>query len=262
MIAKLIDIVAIEGYIQTTYMAVYSDRLLLLDSGCRSDVDKILTYITEVLKRPVGQLKVVMVTHMHPDHAGGAKLLKQKTGCQIVTGKFEKPWYKGVMGRVSHLNDLGLTYYVASRQGKSVTNVWYNPILKADIEVRDGDFIPGFEDWTVLETPGHTDHDLTLWHPQTEQAYTADLILVIRDKFVSPYLITLPGAYRASLNKVKALQPKTLLLAHDKRAKICNKDFDRLIARTPNKPRETSLRKILSTAVLKLRFTRRKVNTP
>ena len=259
---SLIDIVAIEGYIQTTYMAVYPDRLLLLDSGCRCDVKKILTYITDVLQRPVEQLKVVMVTHMHPDHAGGAELLKQKTGCQIVAAKSEKPWYKGMLGRAEHLNDLGLTYYVANRQGKSVTNVWYNPILKPDIKVEDGDPVPCFEDWIVLETPGHTDRDLSLWHPQTKQAYTADLILIIKDRFVSPYLITLPDAYRASLNKIRALQPESLLLAHDKRVKIHDEDFDQLIEKTPINPRKTSLKNILSTAVLKIKFARKRVNTP
>ncbi len=259
---SLIDIVAIEGYIQTTYIAIYSDKLLLLDSGCRCDVDQILTYITDVLQRPVTQLKVVMVTHMHPDHAGGAELLKQKTGCQIVAAKSAKPWYKGILGRVEHLNDLGLTYYVASRQGKVITNVWYNPILKADSEVQDGDCVPCFEDWIILETPGHTDHDLSLWHPQTKQVYTSDLILVIKDKFVSPYLITLPNAYRASLNKIKALQPESLLLAHDKRAKIYDEDFDRLIEKTPSEPRKTSLKNVLSTAFLKIKFARKSVNTP
>ncbi len=259
---SLIDIVAIEGYIQTTYMAVYPDKLLLLDSGCRCDVDTILTYITEVLERSVEQLQTVMVTHMHPDHAGGAELLKQKTGCQIVSAKSEKAWYQGIMGRVSHLNDLGLTYYVANRQGKSVANVWYNPILKVDIEVEEGDAIPSFEDWIVLETPGHTDRDLSLWHPQTKQVYTADLILSIRDKFVSPYLITLPDAYRASLNKIKALQPEVILLAHDKRTKICDNDFDRLVDRAPNEPRKTSLKNVLSTTVLKLKFARKRVDTP
>lgn len=259
---SLIEIVAIEGYIQTTYMAVYPDKLLLLDSGCRCDVDNLLTYITEVLKRPVEQLKTVVVTHMHPDHAGGAKLLKQKTGCQIVSAKSEKAWYQGILGRVTHLNDLGLTYYVANRQGKSVANVWYDPILKVDIEVEEGDAIPSFEDWTVLETPGHTDRDLSLWHAQTKQAYTADLILNMKDKFVSPYLITLPDAYRASLKKVKALQPEIVLLAHDKRTKIFDKDFNHLIDRTPNEPRKTSLKNIVKTTKLKFRFARKRVKTP
>ena len=259
---SLIDIVAVEGYIQTTYMAVYPDKLLLLDSGCRCDVDKILAYITDTLKRPVEQLKTVMVTHMHPDHAGGAKLLQQKTGCQIVTAMSDKPWYLGIWGRVAHLNDLRLTYYVASRQGKSITNVWYNPILKADINVQDGDRVPNFEDWIVLETPGHTDRDLSLWHPQSKQAYTADLILLIKNKFVSPYLITLPDAYRASLNKVKALQPTMLLLAHGKRAEISDEDFERLIEWTPNEPRKTTLKNGFKLIFSQVKFARKRVNTP
>ena len=258
----LINIVAIEGYIQTTYMAVYPDKLLLLDSGCRCDVDSVLTYITDTLERPIDQLKTVVVTHMHPDHAGGAELLKQKTACQIVSAKADKAWYQGVLGKVSHLNDLALTYYVANRQGKSIANVWYDPILKVDVEVEEGDPIPNFEDWVVLETPGHTDRDLTLWHAQTKQAYTADLILSIKDKFVSPYLITLPNDYRASLNKIKALQPTVVLLAHDKRVKINDEDFDLLIDRAPKQPRKTSLRNILSTTIPKLRFARKRVKTP
>ena len=258
----LIDIVAVEGYIQTTYMAVYPDKLLLLDSGCRCDVDKILAYITDTLKRPVEQLKTVMVTHMHPDHAGGAKLLQQKTGCQIVTAMSDKPWYHGIWGRVAHLNDLGLTYYVASRQGKSITNVWYNPILKADINVQDGDRVPNFEDRIVLETTGHTDRDLSLWHPQSKQAYTADLILLIKNKFVSPYLITLPDAYRASLNKVKALQPTMLLLAHGKRSEISDEDFERLIEWTPNEPRKTTLKNGFKLIFSQVKFARKRVNTP
>ena len=73
---SLEKIVAIEGYIQTTYLAVYPDKLLLLDTGCHCDVDSILDYITNTLQRPISQLKTAVVTHMHPDHAGGAELLK------------------------------------------------------------------------------------------------------------------------------------------------------------------------------------------
>ena len=233
---SLIEIVGIRGYIQTTYLAVYPDKLLLLDSGCYCDVDVILAYITNTLKRPVTQLKTVMVTHMHPDHAGGAELLKQKTGCAIVSAVSYKPWYYGVMGRLNHLNDLALTYYVAHRHGKPATKIWYNPILNPDIEVRDGDRMPHFEDWFVLETPGHTDRDLSLWHKSSNQIYTADLILKIKDKFVSPYLITLPYMYRASLEKVKALNPNKVLLAHGDKVEMKPEEFDALIKQAPQQP--------------------------
>ena len=75
---SLVEIVSIEGYIQTTYLAVYPDKLMLIDSGCRGDVEPILNYITDTLQRPLSQLKTVVVSHMHPDHAGGAALLRKK----------------------------------------------------------------------------------------------------------------------------------------------------------------------------------------
>ena len=55
---------------------------------------------------------------MHPDHAGGAELLKTKDwGAEIVTVAHYKPWYNGVTGNVGHIHDLLLTYYVANRLG-------------------------------------------------------------------------------------------------------------------------------------------------
>ena len=238
---SLVEIVGIEGYIQTTYLAVYPDKLLLLDSGCYSDVETILNYITKTLKRPVEQLRAVVVSHMHPDHAGGAELLRKKTGCQIVASGKAQSWYQGVSGRISHINDLGLTYYVANRRKQKVKYQWYSPSIKPDLMVKEGEGIPNFEDWVVFETPGHTNCDLSLWHPQTKQAYTADLILKIKNKFVSPYLITYPEDYIASLRKVKDLQPSLLLLAHGEKSTINKEDFQSLIDKAPTAPRKLGL---------------------
>ena len=69
---SLCHIVRLDGYIQSSYLAVYPDKLMLLDGGCRPDVALVLGYIKNTLKRPISDLKVVVVTHMHPDHAGGA----------------------------------------------------------------------------------------------------------------------------------------------------------------------------------------------
>ena len=236
----LIEIVGLKGHIQTTYLAVYPDKLLLLDGGCRSDVTKILSYITDTLGRSIDELKVVVVTHMHPDHAGGVSLLKQKTGCLVVSADKPKPWYQGVQGRVSHLVDIGLAYFVASRQGKPFEYLWYDPILEPDVRVKDGDSIPFFDDWQILETPGHTDRDLSLWHRPSHRIYTADLILKIKTKFVAPYLVSLPKKYKQSLYKVMALNPDELLLAHGERVKLDQQVYLDLIDKTPEQPRTVS----------------------
>ena len=256
----LIEIVGIEGHIQTTYLAVYPDKLLLLDAGCRSDVAKILSYISNTLGRSLDELKAVVVTHMHPDHAGGVSLLKQKTGCLVVSADKPTPWYQGVQGRVSHLVDIGLAYFVANKQGKPFGYLWYDPILKPDVRVKDGDSIPFFADWQVLETPGHTDRDLSLWHRPSHRIYTADLILKIKTKYVAPYLVTLPEKYKQSLRKVMVLNPDEVLLAHGESVKLDKQVYLDLIDKTPKEPR-TAINTLINN-LFKSKLRPKRIHTP
>ena len=234
---SLCEIVRLEGYIQSIYLAVYPDKLLLLDGCCRPDVLMILNYIQTTLQRPTSDLKVVMVTHMHPDHAGGAHQLRRATGCQIVSADKPIQWYHGIGGQLMHLVDTGLAHYVAKRQGRPFRRLWYPAHLQADKTVQESDAIPNFEDWQVLETPGHTDRDLSLLHLPSRQIYTADLIIKLRHKFVAPFPIYDPKAYIHSLQKVKDLQPSNVMMAHGGELIIDEATFDTLIKQAPTHQR-------------------------
>ncbi|WP_201585007.1 MBL fold metallo-hydrolase [Psychrobacter sp. HII-4] len=234
---RLDKIVRLDGYIQSIYLAVYANKLLLLDGCCRADVPMVLAYITDTLQRPISQLKVVMVTHMHPDHAGGANALKKATGCRIVSAEKSRQWYAGIGGQMMHLVDTGLAYYVAHRQNRPLKNLWYPAHLHPDVTVSEGDKIPHFSDWLVLETPGHTDRDLSLFHLPSRQVYTADLIIKLRHKFVAPFPIYSPPAYTASLQKIKDMQPSNVMMAHGRELAIDDATFDMLITQAPKHPR-------------------------
>lgn len=231
------EIICLEGYIQSIYLVVYPDKLLLLDGGCRADIPMIVNYIQTILKRPISDLKVVMVTHMHPDHAGGAHMLRRLTGCQVVSADKPKQWYHSVGGQLMHLIDTGLAHYVAKRQNRPFKCLWYPAHLQTDSTVQDGDHIPNFADWQVLETSGHTDRDLSLLHLPTRQIYIADLIIKLRHKFVAPFPIYDPIAYRRSLQNVKELQPSKVLLAHGGALVIDEVTFDALIEQAPKQRR-------------------------
>lgn len=234
---SLCKIVHLDGYIQSIYLAVYPDKLLLLDGCCRADVALVTHYIEQTLKRPLSDLKVVMVTHMHPDHAGGAHKLRKLTNCQVVSANKSKQWYNGVGGRLMHLVDTSLAHYVAKRKGRSIKNLWYPAHLNPDLTVQDGDTIPGFSDWQVIETPGHTDRDLSLFHVPSRQVYTADLIIKLRHKFVAPFPIYDPKVYIKSLQKIKDLKPSKVMMAHGYELAIDAKTFDKLISQAPKQPR-------------------------
>ncbi|EKO3574403.1 MBL fold metallo-hydrolase [Vibrio metschnikovii] len=226
----------LRGHIQNLYLVEYPDRLMLLDGGCRADVSLILDYITDQLGRSVSELKVVVVTHMHPDHAGGAHLLRCKTGCKIVSGAQVGHWYQGGLGIVMFWADLALAHWMAKRLGKPRRRLWFPRKLRADHQLMDGEAIPGFSEWQVLETTGHTDRDISLFHPQQSILYVADLIVEVKKQLISPFPIFFPKQYRRSVARVYQLNPQRLLLAHGGEAILDDHAYQHLMDTTPITP--------------------------
>ena len=227
----------IDGYIQHIYLVEDSAGLLLLDGCSRADVATVCQFITDRLKRPLTDLKLIVVTHMHPDHAGGAQQLKRKTGALIACHPKAPGWYSGMLGRTAHIIDVSLTWWVASRLGKPKRHIWYNPILKTDIQLGDEQLLPLFEDWQVIYTPGHTDHDISLLHRPSMQLYIADLVVSVKKRLVPPYPVCHPNQYRQSLNRVYQLKPSMLYFAHLPPKKGESIDFDAILQQAPVLPK-------------------------
>lgn len=230
------EIKQINGYIQSIYLAVYQDKILLLDGCCKADVDLIYRYITKELNRPISQLKAVVVTHMHPDHAGAANTLKSRYGCKILTGNVAGQWYSGIDGVLMYVTDILLTKWVAKRMKKPNKHIWFMPRLKVDHALSDGESIPGFEDWQVVETHGHTDRDISLHHAASKRVYVGDLAVKVKSKFIPPFPVFYPNRYRNSLQKIEKLRPKYVILAHGGEVKISHEEYLHLVDLAPKVP--------------------------
>ena len=227
----------LPGYIQHIYLAEDSEGLLLLDGCSRADVDKVCLYITSTLGRPLSDLKLIVVTHMHPDHAGGAMRLRERTGAQVASHPKAAAWYKGLSGRTAHIIDLLLTWWVADRIGKAKESIWYNPILAPDILLKDKQTLPIFANWQVLYTPGHTDHDLSVMHVPSKQAYIADVLVKVKEKLVPPYPLCHPNQYRESLKTLAQSSIDTFFCAHVPPTAKSDIDFEHVIDNAPIKPK-------------------------
>jgi len=226
----------IQGYIQTIYLIEYSHGLLLLDGCSRPDVSVIEAFISTKLKRPFRDLKVVMVTHMHPDHAGAAHKLRKLSGCKVISANVSGNWYSGFDGFLMHLTDMALADWVAKRMKRKRQFNWYSRKLTSDLVLNDGDLIPEFEEWQVLFTQGHTDRCLSLHHLPSKRVYIADLLVFVKDKVTSPYPIFYPKRYRNSLEKIKSLQANSIILAHGGEMTLADEEFDRVIKQAPIQP--------------------------
>lgn len=227
----------LHGYIQHIFLIEDAGGLLLLDGCSRADVTMVCDYITDTLTRPLSDLKLVVVTHMHPDHAGGAHKLREMTGAQIAAHPKAARWYAGVMGRAAHIIDVALMYWVAERLGKGKRMTWYSPILKPDILLDDTQSLPHFSDWQVLYTPGHTNHDLSLLHTTSRKMYVADLLVKVKGQLCPPYPVCHPNQYRRSLKRVAALHLDTLFCAHVKPLEANDIPFDDIIKKAPTRPK-------------------------
>lgn len=227
----------LHGYIQSIYLIEYPHKLLLLDGCCRADVALIKDFIVNTLGRQLSDLKMVLVTHMHPDHAGAATALRGLTQCKIASANKTTHWYRGIRGRLMHLVDLSLAAWVAGRLGKPRKNLWYSAKLDVDFKLNDGDNVPEFNDWYVLETPGHTDRDLSVVHRQSNKVYVADLIVKVKKRFISPFPVFYPNQYKASLNRIIEQQFSSIMLAHGGEVQLTVDDYDRLLKSAPNQPK-------------------------
>lgn len=226
----------LQGYIQHIYLVEEPHGLLLLDGCSRADVDKVCQFIAK-LGRDITELRCIVVTHMHPDHAGGAHVLRDISGATLVAHPKAKDWYSGVSGRAAHAIDVLLTWWVAGRIGKKKRHIWYSPTLKPDKVVKDGNSLPLFDDWQVVYTPGHTDHDLSIVHSPTRQAYVADLIVKVKGELVPPYPVCHPNQYRRSLQRVADLRLERILCAHVPPLNGTEVEFEAVLAQAPIRPK-------------------------
>lgn len=226
----------LKGYIQTIFLAEYTDKLLLLDGCCRADVSLIKHFISDTLQRPLTDLHLVVVTHMHPDHAGAAHKLRKITGCKIASANVKGQWYSGFDGMLMHVTDLLLTRWVANKMKQPQRWLWYSRTLSPDFTLNDNDRLPGFDDWQAIATQGHTDRDISLHHLPSNKIYIADLIVKTRKGFIPPFPIFYPNRYRNSLQKIAALAASGHYLAHGSEVKLSKQDFEKVIAKAPTVP--------------------------
>lgn len=205
----------LKGVIENILLAEYPEKILLLDGGSRPDARLIEEFFQQKLQRPVTDIKLMVVTHMHPDHAGAAPLLRKKYNIPIAAHPNADNWYKGIGGNTQHLIDTALAHYVSSKQpaGKR-TRMWYPAKLHPNYLLTENSPLPYFNDWVALETPGHTAHDLSLWNASQQTMYVADIVLQVKQKCMLPFPVTLPLLMQNSLDKLSKYPIKTLLLAH------------------------------------------------
>ena len=233
---KTFNVHSIKGYIETLYLIEYPNKLLLLDGGCRCDAETIVLYIQSI-GRAIDDLKLIVITHPHPDHSGGAPILQHQYHIPIAASPMLNDWYVGVSGWITQKVDIALTYYVARKKKQPWKPLGFPRWIAIDHPLDSNTPLPFFSDWHMLFTPGHTTVDYSVVHHGESVAYIADLIIGLGSRYHSPYPISDPNRYKDSLAIIRDMSLNHYLLAHHGRHSISTETFNQVIESVAETPK-------------------------
>jgi glyoxylase-like metal-dependent hydrolase (beta-lactamase superfamily II) len=204
--------------------------LVLLDTGWPADMAwEALTAGLESIGAGVADVRGVLVSHMHLDHAGLTGRLRDASGAWIAMHPADRAVIanfglydpeRAVSGEVAFLRSLGATADEAvAAVGTPLAYRAFTGITLPDRELSDGDLadVPGWR-LRAVHTPGHTPGHLCFVDERSQRLFAGDHILprITPNISVHPLERVRPLAdYLESLAKVRDLDVDEIMPAHE-----------------------------------------------
>jgi glyoxylase-like metal-dependent hydrolase (beta-lactamase superfamily II) len=139
-----------KGEVSNIYIVRVAGGYVSVDAGTPNDYDRVLAYLRSAGIEP-SDIKVIVVTHSHWDHAGGLRKLKDLTGAEVAAHKEEVPYLRG---------------------SAEPSRRRFEPV-DVDIVLGDGDDVFGLK---VIHTPGHTPGSICLLDTNRRAIFVGDLV--------------------------------------------------------------------------------------
>ncbi len=225
-----------------TYAIEDGDGFMLVDPGLPGEPSwKALLARMEAAGIPMNRVHHVMVTHSHPDHFGGAGMLAQESGAEVVASSHFRTWYDDALeasgepeldwrqnqesdeeflarfehptpwgGDAGKLKDVERSSFLARRRE---IRTWFTP-PRPSVHLDDADHLElGRWEWMGAHTPGHTNDHLCLFDPAAGILLSGDHVLPTITPHISGLVEGDPlRAYLDSLDKVAAFEGVDLVL--------------------------------------------------
>ena len=147
------------------------NELILVDTGNPGSSQEIIAAI-ESIGRHRNDLKHILVTHSHPDHAGSLAELKQMTGAVAYMHPAEATITE--IGKLTQDMSPAPGMEEMFKQFIGFGSAEYEPV-KIEHQVNDGDEIPLANGLTVIHAPGHCTGQIVLfWSRHRGVLFAAD----------------------------------------------------------------------------------------
>lgn len=145
----------------------------LVDTGLKRAPARIVAGLSAIGKHP-GDVTRIVLTHVHPDHAGGAAEMSRRTGAPVLVHGDDHSWAR--FGRISGANDR------STRLGRLFARAGEGKIdaFEPGPALTDGDLLPVSGGLRVVHTPGHSPGHISLLVEPAGTLITGDALFNFR----------------------------------------------------------------------------------
>ena len=145
----------------------------LVDTGLKRAPARIVAGLASIGKHPRDVTRIVL-THVHPDHAGGAAEMSRRAGAPVLVHGDDHGWARS--GRIRGAND------PSTRMGRLFARTGDAKIeaFEPGPALMDGQLLPVSGGVRVVHTPGHSPGHISLLIEPSETLITGDALFNFR----------------------------------------------------------------------------------
>ncbi|WP_144460268.1 MBL fold metallo-hydrolase [Siminovitchia fortis] len=225
---------------------VKGDSLTLIDAGVKTEEawEAFKKQFKETGFKP-RDIEQVVLTHHHPDHAGLLEWLPEDI--PVYGHPYVRPWiekdkefirsYDQFYSRL--FTEFGMEGDSEKMLAALKAPLRYSAKRALTYEIEERDVIPGFENWTVFETPGHAQSHLAFYREEDGTLIAGDHILasISSNPLLEPSLDPLKDRpkpqlqYNRSLRKMLDLEIREVFTGHGPEVKKAHELIERRLSR-------------------------------
>jgi len=190
------------------HVLVGENGAVLLDTGFPGDARRIRREMSRLGLGP-GDIKAILLTHGHIDHAGCAAELKAWSGAPVYAHPLEQAHIDGTFAYTGAAQVCG----VLEAAGRAVTR--YCPV-KIDVDLKDGDELPFWGGLRVVHLPGHTLGHCGFYSKKHDLLFSGDLWVrfMMRTQSSPRIFSDAPELVWASMKKARTIGARWIVPGH------------------------------------------------